>query len=81
MLVESPDAWAIRPKLVEAGFEVATCRGPGPYDICPLLLHGHCATASAADEIVCEVGGGIAELLTEAYPLTQVHRTHRALLH
>jgi hypothetical protein len=81
VLVESPDAWAIRPKLAAAGYEVATCRGPTPYDVCPLLLHGSCATASAAHAIVCEVGGGIADALTDAYPQVQVHRSVRSLLH
>ena len=80
VLVESPDAWAIRPKLVAAGYEVAICRGPSPYDVCPLLLHGRCATASAAHEIVCEVGGGIADALTDVYPRVQVHRSVRSLL-
>jgi hypothetical protein len=85
VLVEGPDSWAWRPALVAAGYEVVTCRGPSPYEQCPLLLHGTCATAAGADEIVCELPsdsrGGIMDALEERYPHLVVRRSARELLH
>jgi hypothetical protein len=85
VLVEGPDAWAWRPRLAAAGYEVVACRGPSPYEQCPLLVHGECATASAADEIVCDLPaserGAVVDALTERYPLSRLHRSPRELLH
>ena len=85
VLVEGPDSWAWRPALVAAGYEVVTCRGPSPYEQCPLLVHGTCATASAADEIVCELPsdcrGEVVDALEERYPTVTLRRSARELLH
>ena len=85
VLVEGPDSWAWRPALSAAGYEVVTCRGPSPYEDCPLLVLGTCATASVADEIVCELPSDqrrdVIDALEERYPLTRVHRSARELLH
>jgi hypothetical protein len=84
VLVEGPDAWARRPALVAAGYEVVTCCGPSVYEQCPLLLQGTCATAASADEIVCELRpdcrGDIMDALEERYPHLVVRRTVRELL-
>lgn len=72
VLIESPDAWAIAPDLEAAGYEVVTCRGPGPEERCPLLEFGSCPTASAAGVIVSDLpwieGGAIERRLRERYP-------------
>jgi hypothetical protein len=85
VLVEGPDSWAWRPALVAAGYEVVTCRGPSPYEQCPLLLQGTCAAASGADEIVCElpsdVRDDIMDALEEQYPRVILRRSARELLH
>jgi hypothetical protein len=84
VLVEGPDSWAWRPRLTAAGFEVATCRGPSPYEQCPLLISGVCATAAAADTIVCDLPladrANVVEALAESYPLTRVVRSAHELL-
>jgi len=85
VLVEGPDSWAWRPALVAAGYEVVTCRGPSPYEQCPLLVRGACTTAAGAHEIVCDlpsdVRGGVMDALEERYPQVSVRRTARELLH
>ena len=85
VLVEGPDSWAWRPKLMAAGYDVVTCRGPSPYEQCPLLVSGSCAAASAAHEIVCElpadVRGAVMDSLEERYPQAMLHRSVRELLH
>jgi hypothetical protein len=85
ILVEGPDSWAWRPAFVAAGYEVVTCRGPSPYEQCPLLVLGTCATAAGADEIVCELPtesrGDIMDELEARYPQLVVHRSARELLH
>jgi hypothetical protein len=85
VLVEGPDSWAWRPRLVAAGYDVVTCRGPSPYEQCPLLVLGTCAAASAADEIVCglpaDVRGPVIDSLEERYPHATVRRSVCELLH
>lgn len=85
VLVEGPDSWAWRPALVAAGYEVVTCRGPSPYEQCPLLVHGTCETAAGADEIVCELPsdyrGDIMDALEDRYPQLTVRRSAHELLH
>jgi hypothetical protein len=76
VLIESPDAWAAARDLEAAGYEVVTCRGPGPDERCPLLHDGHCATASAADVIVSDLpwtdGAAIERGLRDRYPAAVV---------
>ena len=85
VLVEGPDSWAWRPPLVAAGYEVVVCRGPSPYEQCPLLVHGRCATASAANEIVCllpaDARDAVMDELEAQYPRVKVRRSARELLH
>ena len=84
VLVEGPDSWAWRPALVAAGYDVVTCRGPSPYEQCPLLLHGTCGPAAGADEIVCDlpsdVRGDIMGALEQRYPEVTLRRSARELL-
>jgi hypothetical protein len=85
VLVEGPDSWAWRPALVAAGYDVVTCRGPSPFEQCPLLVHGTCAAAAGAHEIVCELPsdcrGDVMDALEERYPQVTVRRSVRELLH
>jgi hypothetical protein len=85
VLVEGPDSWAWRPALVAAGYEVVTCRGPSPYEQCPLLVLGTCEAAAGAHEIVCELPsdcrGDVLDALDERYPQVIVRRSARELLH
>jgi hypothetical protein len=45
-------AWALH----EAGYAVATCPGPQPDDLCPLLRGRECPLAERADVILSSIG-------------------------
>ena len=59
VLIENPEPselWGYADALRSAGYEVATCGGPGEHEggpgACPLLAEGHCALIEGADVLV-----------------------------
>jgi hypothetical protein len=59
VLIEHPDRsvlWGYRTALVDGGYEVATCTGPGSDDVdvvrCPLLEDGSCPLVEGADIVL-----------------------------
>jgi hypothetical protein len=77
----------MRTEMLDAlGYDVATCRGPGPGEVCPLLSDGDCRVARDADAIfsslpICD-GVAIANAAARAYPdvavIVEAPRAHAA---
>lgn len=61
LLIEDPDRALLISDfrlLEESGFDVALCQGPGQGEPCPLVEHGQCDLADAADVVL--MGPGMA---------------------